>query len=211
MRRINIGMNSSSGMGVMACLFGFFVLFLALTGAADARQHVDYGGSCDGTSECYGNLSCHSGGLQLNLRFDNTCECPEPGDGSYSTGRHPDSGEARPVCWGAGVPCERHWDPEYGAFGDCQVHVKTEFGQFDSLIIGLAPTGTHPLHASADRNSRVSGTVNGSGAGIWVVWCEPTGSQIWCNIDFNGQNGWIEMEYVAFADIHRGYPNRPRS
>ena len=159
MRKIIIGQNLNSGMAVLGFLLGFAALLLVLTGPAHARQHVEFGGSCNGTSECVGNLSCHVGSLQWNLEPEKTCECPEPGDGSYSEGTNPENNDRRPLCYGRGLPCERHWDPEHGAFADCLPHELSEFGQFDSLIItpivesrGRSDLSWHnkppPLHAA---------------------------------------------------------------
>ena len=99
MRKIIIGQNLNSGMAVLGFLLGFAALLLVLTGPAHARQHVEFGGSCNGTSECVGNLSCHVGSLQWNLEPEKTCECPEPGDGSYSEGTNPENNDRgiRPV------------------------------------------------------------------------------------------------------------------
>jgi hypothetical protein len=208
MRKIFVGLNFVSGPAILGFLLAFAVLMLAMTGPAEARQSRPYGEWCSGTSDCAGNLSCHNT-VEWNLSNNPTCQCPEPGDGSYSTARNPNTGESRPVCYGNGVPCERNWDPEYGAFSSCQLHLKTEFGQFDSRITGLPENGTYPLRASPDRSARVSGTVTQSDA-IWVVWCEPHSGTIWCNVDFGGQDGWIEMNYIRNADFHRSYPDRPR-
>lgn len=207
MRKIIIGQNLNSGVAVLGFLLGFAALLLALTGPAHARQHVEFGGSCNGTSECVGNLSCHLGSLQWNLELEKTCECPEPGDGSYSERTNPENNDRRPVCYGRGLPCERHWDPEHGAFADCLPHERSEFGQFDSLIIGLPENGPYPLRASYDRSSRAIGTVNRRDR-IWVVWCDSRGGEMWCNIELNGLNGWIEMRYVAHTEVHRMYESR---
>lgn len=58
---------------------------------------TDYGGSCKGTSECGGNLSCHGNTLVSSGK----CTCPGPGDGAYNaTGYKVD-------CWGYGVPSSK--------------------------------------------------------------------------------------------------------
>lgn len=211
MQRIFIEMYFESRMVALAFLVGLFGLLMVSAGPADAQGLPGYGDSCDGTSDCPGNLSCHIAGVSWSLDTELTCECPEPGDGSYSTASTPNGNDYRDVCYGQGVPCERLWDPEYGQFADCRVHaLMPEFGQFDSIFLaGAGSSATDfPLYASPDPNSRASYILNG-GDRIWAVWCDRRyNNDMWCNIEFNGQNGWVEMRHVHYWEVEGAYPSR---